>query len=129
MSGAPTHLLFECATGCAVFQTLQVEEIGSKTAAVQESIKDLNAFSRMVKLVSFAPFKNALDALQSCLDISEGEWQSGERRAGGAALQRSPGMGLHVGAGRACERLAASSALLAAGTEPCADRVHRRRAQ
>jgi hypothetical protein len=73
MSGAPTHLLFECATGAAIFECLQTEEIGNKTKQVQESIKDLNTFGRMVRLISFAPFKNALEALQGCLDVSEGE--------------------------------------------------------
>lgn len=73
MSGAPTHLLFECATGAAIFECLQTEEIGNKTKQVQESIKDLNTFGRMVRLISFSPFKNALEALQGCLDVSEGE--------------------------------------------------------
>ncbi|MCO5565920.1 hypothetical protein L7F22_019595 [Adiantum nelumboides] len=72
MSGAPTHILYECATGAAIFECVQTEEIGNKTKQVQESIKDLNTFGRMVKLISFSPFKNALDALQSCLDVSEG---------------------------------------------------------
>lgn len=72
MSGAPTHILFECATGAAIFECVQTEEIGNMTKQVQESIQDLNSFGRMVKLVSFSPFKNALDALQSCLDVSEG---------------------------------------------------------
>lgn len=73
MASSPSHILFECATGCAIFSTSQTEEIGNKTKAVADSIKDLNSFGRMVKLVSFSPFKNALDALQACLDISEGE--------------------------------------------------------
>jgi len=72
MASSPSHILFECATGCAIFSTHQTEEIGNKTKAVADSIKDLNSFGRMVKLVSFSPFKNALDALQACLDISEG---------------------------------------------------------
>lgn len=70
---APTHVLFECATGCAVFQVTQVEEIGSKAASVRESAEDISNFGRMVKLISFSPFKSAVDALQGCLDISEGK--------------------------------------------------------
>ncbi|CAO1618606.1 unnamed protein product [Parajaminaea phylloscopi] len=69
---APTHVLFECATGCAIFQVTQVEEIASKDAAVQASTLEISNFGRMVKLLSFSPFKSAVDALQSCLDISEG---------------------------------------------------------
>ncbi|CDU24411.1 probable SIK1-involved in pre-rRNA processing [Sporisorium scitamineum] len=72
MSSAPTHILFECATGCAVFEVSAVEEIGSLTRAVQESVNEVNTFGKMVKLLSFTPFKNALDALQASLDISEG---------------------------------------------------------
>ncbi|UZJ54546.1 hypothetical protein CBS101457_003866 [Exobasidium rhododendri] len=72
MSSAPTHILFENATGAAIFKCIQTEEIGNKSKQVQESIKDLNSFGRMVELVSFSPFKNALDALQNCLDVSEG---------------------------------------------------------
>lgn len=72
MSSAPTHILFECATGCAVFEVSAVEEIGALTRAVQESVNEVNTFGKMVKLLSFSPFKNALDALQASLDISEG---------------------------------------------------------
>ncbi len=78
MSVTPTHLLFESATGCAVFKCVQVEEIGNKTKAVQESIQNLNTFGKMVQLVSFSPFRSAVEALQACLDISEGEhWSLG----------------------------------------------------
>lgn len=70
---APTHILFECATGCAIFQVTQVEEIAGKTTAVQEAALDIGNFGRMVKLLSFSPFRSAVDALQSCLDISEGQ--------------------------------------------------------
>lgn len=70
---APTHVLFECATGCAIFQVTQVEEIGGKVASVQQASQEISNFGRMVKLLSFSPFRSAVDALQSCLDISEGE--------------------------------------------------------
>ncbi|KAL9936947.1 hypothetical protein V8E36_004182 [Tilletia maclaganii] len=72
MSSAPTHILFEFAMGCAVFECIQAEEIGNKTEHVQAAIKDLNAFGRMVKLVSFRPFGNAQEALQAINAISEG---------------------------------------------------------
>ncbi|KAG8997021.1 snoRNP complex protein nop56 [Tulasnella sp. 427] len=67
-----THVLFESASGLAVFNVVQVEEIGSKTKEVQESIQDISKFSRMVSLKSFSPFKSAADALQNINDISEG---------------------------------------------------------
>lgn len=67
-----THVLFESASGYAVFEVKQVEEIGAKTKEVQESIQDISRFSKMVTLKSFTPFKNAADALQNINDISEG---------------------------------------------------------
>lgn len=67
-----THILFESASGLAVFDVVQAEEIGAKTREVQESIQDISKFSRMVSLKSFSPFKSAADALQNINDISEG---------------------------------------------------------
>ncbi|CAD6913702.1 unnamed protein product [Tilletia controversa] len=72
MSSAPTHILFEFAMGCAVFECIQAEEIGNKTEHVQAAIQDLNAFGRMLKLVSFRPFGNAQEALNAINAISEG---------------------------------------------------------
>jgi nucleolar protein 56 len=68
-----THILYESASGYAVFEVLQVEEIAAKTKEVQDSVQDLSKFSRMVSLKSFSPFKNAADALQNINDISEGK--------------------------------------------------------
>ena len=68
----PTHVLFECAAGLALFKVEQVESIGSQTKQVQDAIDDLPSFGKMVKLVSFSPFKSAPEALQGALDISEG---------------------------------------------------------
>ena len=70
MPGTPTHVLFESAVGLALFKVEQVESIGSQTKQVQEAMDDLPSFGKMVKLVSFSPFKSAPDALQGALDIS-----------------------------------------------------------
>ena len=67
-----THLLFESASGYAVFQVKQFEEIGAKTKMVQDSIHDLSKFGKMVTLVSFSPFKSAAHALENANDVSEG---------------------------------------------------------
>ena len=69
-----THLLFESASGYAVFEVKQHEEIGAKTKEVQGSILDLAKFGKMVSLVSFSPFKSAAHALENANDISEGEF-------------------------------------------------------
>ncbi|THH04947.1 hypothetical protein EW145_g5150 [Phellinidium pouzarii] len=67
-----SHLLFESASGYAVFEVKQHEEIGAKTKAVQDSIGDLAKFGKMVQLLSFSPFKNAAHALENANDVSEG---------------------------------------------------------
>jgi hypothetical protein len=68
-----SHLLFETASGYAIFEAKLHEDIGSKSKAVQDSIQDLAKFGKMVSLISFSPFKNAAEALQNANDISEGQ--------------------------------------------------------
>jgi hypothetical protein len=67
-----THILFESASGYAIFEVKLREEIAAMTDAVQNSIQDLGKFKKMVSLVSFSPFKNAAHALENANDISEG---------------------------------------------------------
>ncbi|KAG6889501.1 snoRNP complex protein nop56 [Termitomyces sp. Mi166 len=67
-----THVLFESASGYAIFEAKLVDNIGSSSRAVQESIKDLAKFGKMVSLLSFSPFKSAAQALENANDISEG---------------------------------------------------------
>ncbi|KAF8581033.1 NOP5NT-domain-containing protein [Ramaria rubella] len=68
-----THVLFESASGYAVFEVKQQEEIGAKSLAVQSSIETLGKFGKMVQLISFSPFKSAAHALENANDISEGD--------------------------------------------------------
>jgi hypothetical protein len=70
-----THVLFESASGYAIFEAKLSEDIGSKTKSVQDSFKDLAKFGKMVQLLSFAPFKSAAQALENANDISEGALQ------------------------------------------------------
>jgi nucleolar protein 56 len=67
-----THVLFESASGYAIFEAKLMENIGSKSKTVQESFQDLAKFGKMVSLMSFLPFKNAAQALENANDISEG---------------------------------------------------------
>lgn len=71
-----SHILFESASGYAIFEVKQYEEIGASTKEVQDSVQDLAKFGKMVSLMSFAPFKSAAHALENANDISEGEWSS-----------------------------------------------------
>ncbi|KAI6097935.1 Nop-domain-containing protein [Pisolithus croceorrhizus] len=67
-----THLLFESASGYAIFEVKLREEVGARTKDVQDSINDLSKFNKMVSLLSFSPFRSAADALENINDISEG---------------------------------------------------------
>ncbi|KAI0315603.1 Nop-domain-containing protein [Amylostereum chailletii] len=67
-----THLLFESASGYAIFEVKLREEVAAMTKAVQDSIQDLAKFGKMVSLVSFSPFKSAAHALENANDVSEG---------------------------------------------------------
>ncbi|KAG6919217.1 hypothetical protein DXG01_008011 [Tephrocybe rancida] len=67
-----THILFESSSGYAIFEAKLTEDIGSKSQGVQDSIKDLAKFGKMVSLLSFSPFKTAAQALENANDISEG---------------------------------------------------------
>ncbi|KAH7097605.1 Nop-domain-containing protein [Auriculariales sp. MPI-PUGE-AT-0066] len=67
-----THILFEAASGYALFEVKQHEEIGAKTKSVQDALGDLHKFGKIVQLVSFSPFKSAAHALENANDVSEG---------------------------------------------------------
>jgi NOP5NT (NUC127) domain len=68
----PDYLLSESATGYALYQVTESEEIGARTREFLETINDISRFSKFVKLVSFVPFKNAAQALENINDVSEG---------------------------------------------------------
>ena len=67
-----THVLFESASGYAIFEAKLAENIALKTSAMQNSIRDLGKFGKMVSLLSFTPFKSAAQALENINDVSEG---------------------------------------------------------
>ncbi|TFK52392.1 Nop-domain-containing protein [Heliocybe sulcata] len=67
-----THVLFESASGYAIFEVKLHEQIGARAKAIQDSVDDLAKFSKMVSLVSFSPFKSAAHALENANDVSEG---------------------------------------------------------
>ncbi|CAK9141085.1 unnamed protein product [Ilex paraguariensis] len=66
------YLLYESASGYALFLAHSLDEIGQNTEAVRNSVSDLNRFGKVVKLVAFNPFESALDALNQCNAVSEG---------------------------------------------------------
>ena len=67
-----SHVLFESASGYAIFEVKLQDALGSSTKAMQESVDDLAKFGKMVNLLSFSPFKSAAHALENANDVSEG---------------------------------------------------------
>ncbi|XP_042502552.1 nucleolar protein 56-like [Macadamia integrifolia] len=66
------YLLYESASGYALFLAHGIDEIGQNTEAVRSSVLDLNRFGKVVKLTAFHPFDSALDALNQINAVSEG---------------------------------------------------------
>jgi nucleolar protein 56 len=67
-----SHVLFETASGYAIFNVTLHDEVGARQRAVQASIQDLAQFQKMVTLLSFSPYKSAAHALENANDVSEG---------------------------------------------------------
>jgi len=66
-------LLYESASGYGIFENVKMEEVSITTQEVQDSIQDLQKFSKLVKLKSFLPFTSAETALENINAVSEGE--------------------------------------------------------
>ncbi|CAH3123831.1 unnamed protein product, partial [Porites lobata] len=66
------YVLYEHASGYAVFKVVSQEEIGVLLPEVQESVTDLSRFGKLVKLAAFSPFKSGANALDNINCISEG---------------------------------------------------------
>ncbi|XP_039282306.1 nucleolar protein 56 isoform X2 [Nilaparvata lugens] len=65
-------VLFEHASGYALFKVTEFEEVGMLLPQLESSVTNLGKFKQLVKLVSFSPFKNAIVALEGINSISEG---------------------------------------------------------
>ncbi|KAI4244890.1 MAG: hypothetical protein L6R40_002796 [Gallowayella cf. fulva] len=67
------YLLHESSVGYAVFQVIhQPDTVGNRLKEVQDSVQDLAKFGKMIKLMSFAPFQGAAQALENANEVSEG---------------------------------------------------------
>jgi len=67
-----TFLLFELATGYALFERIESEDIGEQTEQVQKSMQEFSRFAKVVKLKSFLPFSDSQQALDNANDCAEG---------------------------------------------------------
>ncbi|XP_049590927.1 nucleolar protein 56 [Syngnathus scovelli] len=66
------HVLFEHASGYALFAVKEVEEISMLLPQVEQSVLSLAKFNNMVSLAAFFPFKSAQAALENINAVSEG---------------------------------------------------------
>ncbi|CAF3303270.1 unnamed protein product [Rotaria sp. Silwood2] len=66
------YILFEHASGYALFRVREFEEIGMNIPQVEASVVDLSKFATVVKLVAFHPFQSGVNALDNINAISEG---------------------------------------------------------
>ena len=73
-------ILFEHASGYAVFRCEGAEDIGSLLPEVQEAVLDFARFGSMIDLVAFSPFKTGANALENINCISEGKFASSPLR-------------------------------------------------
>ena len=68
------YVLYESASGYALFEVKAVDEIAQSTDAIQQAVADLGRFSQAVNLTAFKPFTSAADALEQCNAVSEGTY-------------------------------------------------------
>ncbi|KAK6582634.1 hypothetical protein PZA11_005042 [Diplocarpon coronariae] len=67
------YLLHESSVGYAIFEVVhQADVVGNRLKEVQDASQDLAKFGKMVKLVNFAPYRGAAEALENINDVSEG---------------------------------------------------------
>eukprot|EP00285_Hemiselmis_virescens_P017844 CAMPEP_0173379464 /NCGR_PEP_ID=MMETSP1356-20130122/2400_1 /TAXON_ID=77927 ORGANISM="Hemiselmis virescens, Strain PCC157" /NCGR_SAMPLE_ID=MMETSP1356 /ASSEMBLY_ACC=CAM_ASM_000847 /LENGTH=500 /DNA_ID=CAMNT_0014332801 /DNA_START=206 /DNA_END=1708 /DNA_ORIENTATION=- len=66
------YVLFENASGYALFEQTESDEIAQLLEEMQDAMCDLSRFSKVIKLKAFMPFKSAEEALESINDLSEG---------------------------------------------------------
>ncbi|KAM9813372.1 nucleolar protein 56 [Neosynchiropus ocellatus] len=66
------HVLYEHASGYALFAVKEVEEVSMLLPQVEESVQNISKFNNMVSLAAFFPFKSAQTALENVNAISEG---------------------------------------------------------
>lgn len=72
MSISVSHVLFETPMGYAIFERLQCDEIGQELSQVQAALLDVARVGKMLRLLSFCPFKAVAEALENSISLTEG---------------------------------------------------------
>jgi len=71
--GVLRYILYEQASGFAIFEKIKSDEIAFTMDVVQNSIQQMARFSKICQLKAFLPFSSAENALENINAISEGE--------------------------------------------------------
>lgn len=66
------YVLYEHASGYALFKVKEFEDVGMLIPQVEESHADVSRFQSIVSLAGFSPFKTAVAALENVNAVSEG---------------------------------------------------------
>ena len=64
------YILFEQASGYALFEKEEFDETGGQLKQIQKAITSLERFSKMIKLAAFQPFQTAEEALENITTIA-----------------------------------------------------------
>lgn len=66
-------ILFESASGYALFEKEDFDELGGQLKQIQKAIPNIERFGKMVKLAAFQPFQTAEEALENVTAITKNE--------------------------------------------------------
>ncbi|CRL00941.1 CLUMA_CG014349, isoform A [Clunio marinus] len=69
---ASLYVLYEHASGYALFKVKEFEEVEMLLPQVEQSLSEVSKFKSIVNLAGFSPFKTAISALENVNAISEG---------------------------------------------------------
>mmetsp|Transcript_17180 Transcript_17180/g.44988 ORF Transcript_17180/g.44988 Transcript_17180/m.44988 type:complete len:485 (+) Transcript_17180:236-1690(+) len=70
---ATTFVLSESASGYAIFEVKEFDEISQAAQKLQEAVSDMERFGKLCKLMAFKPYPSAASALEQINAISEAQ--------------------------------------------------------
>ena len=65
------YLLYESASGYALFKKEEYDEIAGKISKIQKAAGDQERFTKMVKFQAWSPFTTAEEALENITAVAE----------------------------------------------------------
>eukprot|EP00997_Jenningsia_sp_PLL12_P008656 NODE_545_length_1627_cov_78.937896_g451_i0.p1 GENE.NODE_545_length_1627_cov_78.937896_g451_i0~~NODE_545_length_1627_cov_78.937896_g451_i0.p1 ORF type:complete len:279 (-),score=60.83 NODE_545_length_1627_cov_78.937896_g451_i0:790-1587(-) len=64
-------ILYETASGYALFEKEEFDEVGGQLKAIQKAIESVDRFAKQIKLAAYQPFTTAEEALENIRAIAE----------------------------------------------------------